>query len=162
MYTIIVSIVFSCLDDYIDTQKETINREKSSAKGRMPSQWPFLQTGMMMTGVSYSRSALPVRQASMPAASVGNILVCSSHSVTWREGHVPMMTDILGLYNEDIVKIKQHIWTQALDIRFVFENVIVKTYLPVYQKGTYLRNVVILIMLMNENDRDYLPYTMVT
>jgi len=47
------------------------------------------------------------------------------------------------------------------------KNCIVETYFPVYQKGTYLHNVLILITLVNESDMEYLPitrlqYTMVT
>ena len=47
------------------------------------------------------------------------------------------------------------------------KNCIVETYFPVYQKGTYLHNVLILITLVNESDMEYLPitrlqYTLVT
>ena len=42
---------------------------------------------------------------------------------------------------------------------YLDENVIVETYFPIYQEGTYLHNVVILITLVNENDRHYLHIT---
>ena len=42
---------------------------------------------------------------------------------------------------------------------YLDDNFFVETYFPVYQNGTDLHNVVILIMLVNDSDSDYLPNT---
>ena len=41
---------------------------------------------------------------------------------------------------------------------YLDENFIVEIYFPVHQKGTYLHNVVILITLVNESEREHISF----